>query len=69
MELIRLRGTVRIWISCQYERVIHFLSRRGYINSGVLSIERPLASMHPVNKVRYLHVHVLHVMYSWCFWR
>ncbi|XP_019850257.1 PREDICTED: lysine-specific histone demethylase 1B-like [Amphimedon queenslandica] len=50
MDLVRLRGTVRIWISSQYERVIHFLSRRGYINCGLLSIERPLASMHSVNK-------------------
>lgn len=55
MEYVRLRGTIRIWISCQYDRVIHFLSRRAYINCGILSLPRPLASIQPVKKV-----------YLWC---
>ena len=43
MNILRLRGIVRIWCYVQYPRVLHFLSRRGYINVGMLP--------HPLNNI------------------
>lgn len=52
MALLRLRGTVRIWCAQQFPRVLHFLSRRGYINAGLLvGPPRPLSDLQPAEKV------------------
>ena len=50
LKVLGLRGVVRVWCSEQLKRVLHFMSRKGYINQGMMTGATPLAHLHPVER-------------------
>ena len=56
MSVLGLRGVVRVWCAQQLTRVLHFMSRRGYVNHGLMcsGVPCPLSFLQQLqNKVIY----------------
>lgn len=58
---IIVRGLVRVRCVQEMDRVLHFMTRKGLINTGVLAVKRPLLPE------RYRSVSVLIFTWSWSF--
>ena len=41
LRALSLRGLIRIWCSDQLPHILHFLTRRGYVNCGLLMAPSP----------------------------
>lgn len=56
LKALSLRGVVRVWCAQQFPRVLHFMSRKGFVNHGRLSDNEgvpslsPLTDLHQVKK-------------------
>ncbi len=52
MDMLRLRGVVRVWCSQQLPRILHYMSRKGFVNHGLLINNTSLSCIQPIeNKV------------------
>ena len=68
LGVLSLRGVVRVWSANQLPRILHFMSRRGYVNQGMISTDNtphPLADLQPLkNKVQRHTIHTHTITYT-----
>ena len=62
LQAISLRGLIRVWCSVQLPNILHFFTRRGYVNCGLLIAPSP--SHFPFNTpdTKVLRIYSFHVL-------